>query len=110
MPLRIRLSSVLAHRVASHLDPHCTPYREWTKIQRRPVLDGIRKHLLENDPSEMSRNKFALRRPSPHAERELRFKNWRIFYTMEQGGGSVLINLIGEKKNNRWSSKMTSMK
>ena len=71
------------------------------KVQRGLLLDGIRVHFGDNDPLEISRNKFPLRRPSPHAERELRLKNWRVFYTVMDDGALVLINLIGEKRGNK---------
>ena len=71
------------------------------KAHRRFVLDGIRIHLIDNDPAEVTRNKFPLKRPSTHAERELRLDNWRVFYTVMDDGSLVLVNLIGEKRNNK---------
>ena len=72
------------------------------KVDRRFVLDGIRTHLNDNDPSEVTRNKFPLRRPSAHAERELRLDDWRVFYTVIDGDGQlVVVNLIGEKRGNK---------
>ena len=71
------------------------------KADRRFVLDGIRTHLLDNDPVEGTRNKFILRRPSAHAERELRLGEWRVFYTVTQKAGRATVNLIGEKRNNK---------
>jgi len=71
------------------------------KVERRFVLDGIRTHLIENDPLEITRNKFPLRRPSGHAERELRLDNWRVFYTVTDDGHWVIVNLIGEKRGNK---------
>jgi len=68
------------------------------KVHRRLVLDGIKLHLVENDPLETNRNKFPLKRPSEHAERELRLDNWRVFYTVMDGGLLALVNLIGEKR------------
>jgi len=65
------------------------------------VLAGIRVHLIENDPSEITRNKFPLKRPSACAERELRLDDWRVFYTVMQDGCLVLVNLIGEKRGNK---------
>jgi hypothetical protein len=65
------------------------------------VLDAIRTHLIENDPSEVARNKFPLKRPSIYAERELRLDNWRVFYTVMGDGDLVIINLIGEKRSNK---------
>jgi len=70
-------------------------------VPRKFVLDGITIHLIDNDPLETTRNKFPLRRPSPHSERELRLDNWRVFYTVIGDGGLVLINLIGEKRGNK---------
>ena len=70
------------------------------KVHRRFVLDGIRNHLVENDPLEVNRNKFPLKRPSAHAERELRLDNWRVFYTV-MNNGLVVVNLIGEKRKNK---------
>ena len=76
-----------------------------SKIDREFVLDGIKTHLLENDPAEISRNKFPLKRPSAHAERELRLDNWRVFYTVmtddESDDNLIVVNLIGEKRNNK---------
>ena len=71
------------------------------RIHRKAVLDGIKTHLVENDPSEVTRNKFPLRRPSSHAERELRLDPWRVFYTLLDDGDLVLVNLIGEKRKNK---------
>jgi len=73
------------------------------KVDRRLVLEGINTHLIENDPAEVTRNKFPLKRPSGHAERELRLDNWRVFYAVrsEEQGQLVLINLIGEKRGNK---------
>ena len=72
-----------------------------SKIHRKFVLDGIRVHLRDNDPLEISRNKFLLRRPSSQAERELRLQDWRVLYAATDDGALVLINLIGEKRGNK---------
>ena len=71
------------------------------KPDRKFVLDGIRAHLVDNDPREITRNKFVLRRPSSYAERELRLSAWRVFYTVKDDGKLVTVNLIGEKRNNK---------
>jgi len=71
------------------------------KAYRKFVLDGIRTHLIDNDPSEVTRNKFPLKRPSAHAERELRLDDWRVFYTVMEGSDLVIVNLIGEKRKNK---------
>jgi len=71
------------------------------RVHRKLVLDGIKLHLVENDPLETTRNKFPLRRLSQHEERELRLDNWRVFYTVMVDGSLVLVNLIGEKRGNK---------
>jgi len=71
------------------------------KAHRKLVLDGIKLHLVENDPLATTRNKFPLRRPSQHAERELRLDNWRVFYAVMDDGLLVLVSLIGEKRGNK---------
>jgi mRNA-degrading endonuclease RelE of RelBE toxin-antitoxin system len=71
------------------------------KGHRKAALDGIKIHLVENDPSEVTRNKFPLRRPSVHTERELRLDMWRVFYSLPGNGDVVLVNLIGEKRKNK---------
>jgi len=71
------------------------------KAQRRFVLDGVKLHLAGNDPLEITRNKFPLRRPSQRAERELRLGDWRVFYTVVDDGALVLVSLIGEKRGNK---------
>ena len=71
------------------------------RVRRRFVLEGIGTHLIDNDPSEVTRNKFHLKRPSQHAERELRLDNWRVFYIVMDNGELVVVNLIGEKRNDK---------
>ena len=71
------------------------------KVHRRFVLDGIKAHLIDNDPLEVTRNKFPLKRLSAHAERELRLNNWRVFYTLMDEGALVVVALIGEKRGNK---------
>jgi hypothetical protein len=70
------------------------------RADRQSVMNGIRLHLIENDPSQITRNKFPLRRLSPHAEYELRLDNWRVFYTVMEDDTLVVVNLIGVKQNN----------
>jgi hypothetical protein len=71
------------------------------RADRRFVLDGIRLHLIQNDPVEVSRNKFPLKRPSRRAERELRLGDWRVFYTVMEERSLVIVNLIGVKRGNK---------
>lgn len=76
---------------------------ELKKVDRRFVLEGIKTHLIENDPAEVTQNKFPLKRPSKEAERELRLDSWRVFYSVSHEGEDqlVLIKLIGEKRGNK---------
>lgn len=69
--------------------------RRIPKGKRALLKDGIRQHLAEADPLQPSRNKFRLRRPSAHAEFELRMDRWRVFYRVREG--RVEVALIGEK-------------
>ncbi|SPF40630.1 putative Plasmid stabilization system protein, RelE/ParE famil [Candidatus Sulfopaludibacter sp. SbA4] len=71
------------------------------KVHRKFVLGGIKVHLIDNDPLEFTRHKFPLKRPSAHAERELRLDDWRIFYTILDEGTLAIVNLIGEKRGNK---------
>lgn len=73
-------------------------FRKAPKSQQGLLRDGIRKQLAEGDPLATTRNKFRLRRPSPHAEYELRLRDWRVFYRVREG--IVEIVLIGEKRGN----------
>ena len=76
--------------------------RQWKRIpkaQRGAIREGIHKHLAESDPSQTTKNKFRLRRPSEHAEFELRLEPWRIFYRVV--AERVETVLIGEKDGGR---------
>jgi len=73
-------------------------FRRMPKADRTLVREGIRIHLEEGDPAQASRNKFRLRRPSPHAEFELRLGRWRVFYRLREGRVEVVI--LGEKRGN----------
>jgi mRNA-degrading endonuclease RelE of RelBE toxin-antitoxin system len=74
-------------------------FRALPKAQQQGVKDGIRLHLQENNPTEETRNKFRLRRPSAHAEHELRLGDYRIFYRVR--GEIAEVVLIGQKRGNR---------
>lgn len=74
-------------------------FRALPKAQQREVKDGIRLHLQENDPAEETRNKFRLRRPSGHADYELRLGDVRVFYRVREE--TVQVVLIEEKRGNR---------
>ena len=55
--------------------------------------------LSREDPTQEDRDRFRLRRASPHADFELRIEQWRVFYRVQ--GNMVIIELIGRKKGNR---------
>lgn len=67
----------MARRVV--FKPQALEHLEWLPVrQQRMVTDGIRRHLVENDPQAESRNKFRLRRESTSADYELRVENLRV--------------------------------
>jgi mRNA-degrading endonuclease RelE of RelBE toxin-antitoxin system len=63
---------------------------------RRLIKESIRERLLEQDPTEETRNRFRLRRISEHADYELRVDPWRVFYRVQDT--TVIVELIGKKK------------
>lgn len=67
--------------------------------ERALLKEGIRKHMVEADPGQTTRNKFRLRRVSPFAEFELRIRSWRVFYRIRDSVVEVI--MIGEKRGNR---------
>lgn len=56
-------------------------------------------HLQENFPTEETRNKFRLRRPSDHADYKLRLGDVRVFYRVRDRFVEVV--LIGKKRGDR---------
>ena len=74
-------------------------FRALPKARQPAVKDGIRVHLQENDATEETRNKFRLRRPSAHAEYELRLGDVRVFYRVRDD--IVEVALIGKKRGGR---------
>ena len=57
-----------------------------------------RDRLALDDATEENRNRFRLRRLSPHADYELRIDTWRVFYRVQDD--VVIVELIGRKKGN----------
>lgn len=74
-------------------------FRRLPKVARPVILDGIRAHLVEADPAEETQNKFRLRRPSEHADFELRLGQWPVFYRVLEN--EVIVTLAGKKEGNR---------
>ena len=66
--------------------------------ERAILIAAIRENLERADALEQSRNRFRLRRPSEHAEFELRAGDLRAFYRVV--GVRVEIVLIGRKVRN----------
>ena len=71
-------------------------FKKLPKASRPLIKDAIRKHLIDSDPGEMTRNRFRLRRASIHADCELRTGDYRIFYRLMESG--AIVTLIGEKR------------
>ena len=71
----------------------------WLSVrEQRIVTDGIRGHLVDNDPTMETRNKFRLLRTSEVADYELRLEEVRVLYRVE--AADVLITVIGRKRGN----------
>ena len=66
---------------------------------RRRVREAISERLANEDATSGDRNRFRLRRVSPHADFELRVDRWRVFYRVSDD--RVIVELIGRKKGNR---------
>jgi mRNA-degrading endonuclease RelE of RelBE toxin-antitoxin system len=58
----------------------------------------IKDELVLQNPTEETRNRFRLRRVSPHADFELRVEPWRVFYRVQEE--VIIVELIGRKKRN----------
>ncbi len=79
--------------------PQALEQLRWLPVhQQRVVTDGIRRHLVENDPGAETRNKFRLRRQSAVADYELRLGPLRVFYRIEEA--TVSITVVGVKREN----------
>ena len=79
--------------------PQALEHLRWFPVrQQRLVTDGIRRHLVENDPRVETRNKFRLRQASPAADYELRLEDLRVFYRVEET--VLFITVIGVKRGN----------
>lgn len=68
--------------------------------RQRRLVDEIRVHLVREDPTATTRDKFRIRRASVHADYELRVDDMRVFYRLGSGQG-VTITVIGLKRGNR---------
>jgi mRNA-degrading endonuclease RelE of RelBE toxin-antitoxin system len=76
--------------------PQALDQLRWLPVrEQRTVTDGIRRHLVDNDPAVETRNKFRLRRASEAADYELRLEDLRVFYRIEEA--AVWVTVIGRK-------------
>jgi mRNA-degrading endonuclease RelE of RelBE toxin-antitoxin system len=75
--------------------------RQYNKLPaagRSLLKKEMRERLALEDPMEETRNRFRLRRLSPHADFELRVDPWRVFYRVLED--RVIVELIGRKRGN----------
>ena len=64
--------------------------------ERASLRDAMKEQLEESDATEETNNRFKLRRPSEHADYELRVDPLRVFYRVEKD--RVRVTLIGRKR------------
>ena len=73
-------------------------YKRLPATARSLLKKEIREQLALQDPREETRNRFRLRRLSPHADFELRVEPWSVFYRVQEE--LVIVELVGRKKGN----------
>jgi mRNA-degrading endonuclease RelE of RelBE toxin-antitoxin system len=73
-------------------------YKRLAAAARSLLKKEIYERLALEEPSEEDRNRFRLRRVSPHADFELRVEPWRVFYRVREK--LVIVELSGRKKGN----------
>jgi len=73
-------------------------YKRLPAAARSLLRKEMHEKLAVDDPTEENRNRFRLRRVSPHADFELRVDPWRVFYRVQ--GELVVVELIGRKRGN----------
>lgn len=71
-------------------------FRRLRASERATLREALRSLLREDDATVRTKNRFRLRRPSPHADYELRVEPLRAFYRVE--GKVVRVVLIGRKR------------
>ena len=74
-------------------------FRKLPARARKLLKTAMRERLEAQDPTQVDRNRFPLRHPSPYAAYELRVEQWRIFYRVQKK--NVEVTLIGRKEGNR---------
>jgi mRNA-degrading endonuclease RelE of RelBE toxin-antitoxin system len=73
-------------------------YKRLPAAARRLLKREIHEQLALQDATKETRNRFRLRRLSPHADFELRVEPWRVFYRVRDE--LVTVELIGRKRGN----------
>jgi len=73
--------------------------RKLRAYDQRIITTGVQQHLVLASPTQVTQNKFRLERVSTWADFELRLRNLRVFYRVDETG-LVTITLIGVKKGN----------
>ena len=73
-------------------------YKRLLATARSLLKREMRERLALDDATEENRNRFRLRRLSPHADYELRIDTRRVFYRVQDD--VVIVELIGRKKGN----------
>jgi mRNA-degrading endonuclease RelE of RelBE toxin-antitoxin system len=71
-------------------------YKRLPAAARSLLKKEIQDRLALQDATEETRNRFRLRRVSPHADFELRVESRRVFYRVQKE--RVVVDLIGRKK------------
>jgi mRNA-degrading endonuclease RelE of RelBE toxin-antitoxin system len=74
-------------------------FKKLPAAARSLVRTAMLIQLEREDATAETRNRFRLRRPSPHADFELRVERWRLFYRVQ--GNVVIVELVGRKEVNR---------
>lgn len=70
-------------------------YRALPARTQALLKDEMHAQLQQGDATEETRHRFRLRRPSTHADFELRVAEWRVFYRVE--ADEVRVVMIGRK-------------
>jgi mRNA-degrading endonuclease RelE of RelBE toxin-antitoxin system len=73
-------------------------YKRLPSAARSLLKKEIHERLALEEATEENRNRFRLRRVSPHADFELRVETWRVFYRVQEA--VVIVELIGRKRGN----------
>lgn len=82
-----------------HLSPDAVrQLRALRAFEQSSLRDAMRQLLQEDDATRQTRQRFRLRRPSEHADFELRVGDLRVFYRVADD--RVQVVLIGKKQGN----------